>query len=988
MAFTINAAVPTVAGVSPTSAAAGGVAFTLTVTGANFVSGATVEWGSAALTTTYVSSTELTASVSAGDIATAGTVNITVTDAGGTSTSVVPFTIAPPLPSIISLSPFIAEPGGSDFTLTINGTNFDSSAVVNWGSTKTLTPTQTNITSTQITVTVPAAQIVTAGTVDVTVTEDDGTSNSETFTIATFISGKVLSGPATASPIVPISASVQLYAAGTTGYGSAPTPIGSSVLSDSTTGAFPAIIFDCSTLTTPGGDQFYLVATGTSNTDAVLMTALGSCANIATSFPSGVTINEATTVASAFALAEFASVDSTTKGIDIGAPTGGSSCNANAGWKSTGDSTCNYIGLKNAFATVRNLVDIPSGQVLAVTPAYCTTTPCTTAAATTPYYATSIVPQGSINAMANALAACVGTQSSCGTLFTATTITTASQIVNVASGTIIDPANTLQAALNIAHCPGDVSVTTCGVDVQSRSGIYSLVAATPPYTPTLNLTTSGYTTDLSLALIYQGGGLGGPPGVVGTPEATGLAIDANGNVWVPTLSSTGGSLVVLNNQGAPITPSGSGTSTAATSYGGYTGSGINNPVSIALDQKGNAWLGNYPASNAHGTSADGTVSPVQLSGTTLSTLTVNGTALNVLTDASGGLLTPAPYGLAIDAGGDVWISSNPGGTGNIACGGGAYGGSILEFDPGTGSVLNAGTTDGYLNGLGCPNAIAFDQNGNLWTFDNGNNGGADNNWGLLQLDSLGNVVGAGTSNGSNWALQQSGSGYAQYLTYLTSGGYCSGYDGPAPAWNIAIDGGSNSWLIGKGYPTCMLMIPNMVNATADELQNGTWGAALETGTRIIQPQSAITIDGEGNAWVVVQGQLQGYGSTNATMDYTNSNASTVMVSPTYGYAAGDPSVNASGRATVATGGTYPLEGGYELDGSGLSALPASSEGGFISLDVDGSGNLWVSGMASQYPHYTGSQLTEFIGLIAPAQKPLSSALTNSAAGTKGLGARP
>jgi hypothetical protein len=29
----------------------------------------------------------------------------------------------------------MAVPGGSDFTLTINGTNFDSTAVVNWGNT-------------------------------------------------------------------------------------------------------------------------------------------------------------------------------------------------------------------------------------------------------------------------------------------------------------------------------------------------------------------------------------------------------------------------------------------------------------------------------------------------------------------------------------------------------------------------------------------------------------------------------------------------------------------------------------------------------------------------------------------------------------------------------------------------------------------------------------------------------------------------------------
>jgi hypothetical protein len=104
-----------------------------------------------------------------------------------------------------------------------------------------------------------------------------------------------------------------------------------------------------------------------------------------------------------------------------------------------------------------------------------------------------------------------------------------------------------------------------------------------------------------------------------------------------------------------------------------------------------------------------------------------------------------------------------------------------------------------------------------------------------------------------------------------------------------------------------------------------------------------------------------------------------------GYSAGDLSVNASGRAT---GGTSPLGGGYPMDGSGLSVLSGSTVG-FFSLEVDGSGNLWVSGKAMNSTFaLQGSQLTEFIGLTAPAQKPLSSALTNSANNKGGLGARP
>ncbi len=76
---------PTISSLSPSSAAAGGAAFTLTVNGTNFVSGATVNWGSTALATTFVSASQLTAAVPAGLIATVGVASVTVTTSGDTS---------------------------------------------------------------------------------------------------------------------------------------------------------------------------------------------------------------------------------------------------------------------------------------------------------------------------------------------------------------------------------------------------------------------------------------------------------------------------------------------------------------------------------------------------------------------------------------------------------------------------------------------------------------------------------------------------------------------------------------------------------------------------------------------------------------------------------------------------------------------------------------------------------------------------------------
>jgi uncharacterized protein (TIGR03437 family) len=108
----------TIAGLSPGSVTAGGPSFTLTVNGTNFAMGATVYWGNTALTTTFVSATQLTATVPASLIATAGTVNVTVASGGGTSTAST-FTIvaANGSPCLYTVSPVapptVAATGGT-----------------------------------------------------------------------------------------------------------------------------------------------------------------------------------------------------------------------------------------------------------------------------------------------------------------------------------------------------------------------------------------------------------------------------------------------------------------------------------------------------------------------------------------------------------------------------------------------------------------------------------------------------------------------------------------------------------------------------------------------------------------------------------------------------------------------------------------------------------------------------------------------------------
>jgi hypothetical protein len=79
---------PGATSISPSSAPAGSRGLTVTVTGSKFISGSVVRWGGAARTTTYVSSTKVTAAITPGDLATAGTAAVTVfnpTPGGGAS---------------------------------------------------------------------------------------------------------------------------------------------------------------------------------------------------------------------------------------------------------------------------------------------------------------------------------------------------------------------------------------------------------------------------------------------------------------------------------------------------------------------------------------------------------------------------------------------------------------------------------------------------------------------------------------------------------------------------------------------------------------------------------------------------------------------------------------------------------------------------------------------------------------------------------------
>ena len=185
--FTVTVSPPVLSAISPTTALAGTAAFTLSVNGSNFVSGAVVNFNGAPQPTTFVSSTSLTAAISASSVAAAGSFPVTVTNPApnsGTSAAST-FTVNNPLPVLNSISPTSVAVGSPAFTLSVSGSNFNASSVVNFNAQSLST---TFVSSTALTASIPATDVVTAATDSVTVSNPapgGGTSTAASFSVST-----------------------------------------------------------------------------------------------------------------------------------------------------------------------------------------------------------------------------------------------------------------------------------------------------------------------------------------------------------------------------------------------------------------------------------------------------------------------------------------------------------------------------------------------------------------------------------------------------------------------------------------------------------------------------------------------------------------------------------------------------------------------------------------------------------------------------------
>lgn len=543
-----------------------------------------------------------------------------------------------------------------------------------------------------------------------------GCALNETATAHSPIPGPAISGVAFGGQQPITGSKVYLLAASSNGYGSASyslltsastgsgvDSIGAYVTTAAVTGGFnlaPGGVpsYDCTqgyalgASTASGGtallgdEQVYLLIRGGNpgsgtNGNIGLLAALGPCN---APYSTQVTVNELTTIATAYAFAAYAT-DATHFG--------------------SSGSALARTAISNAATNSANLVSLLYGV---------------------PYsndtYTTR--PNATLYTLANILAACVnGTTANknCGTLFS----------YAESSGSVgTSPVETATAAINLAHNPWPTA-----------AGMAALFGLIPSTGAPFNGGYGSQPNDFTLGMKYKGGGLNLPSGIDidasgnvwvansgGTSlsefsstgsaisPATGytgaglngpstVAIDSVGNVWAA--NGSGNSVSKLSSTGKAISPA-----------AGYTGSGINQPNDIAVDSSGNVWTANYGSNSITKLSSTGsflvtsnginTPEGIALDGPGNVWVSATGSSSMYKLNSNGIPLSPAggytvgglasPIGIAIDGTGNVWAAN--------------YGTSVSELSS-TGNAVSpsAGYTGG---GINYPRFIAIDSSGSAW----------------------------------------------------------------------------------------------------------------------------------------------------------------------------------------------------------------------------------------------------------------------------------
>jgi len=539
------------------------------------------------------------------------------------------------------------------------------------------------------------------------------------------------------------------------------------VLGSTTTDGSGNFSFSGAETACPSGQQAYIVAAGgntngnTTNSAALLMAALGPCANLVEGSGSSATkvvIDEPTTIAAAYALSGFMTVNGTT--VNISAPANNNAATATCTVVANATTACVASGLAHAFLNAATLVNSSTGAV--------------NSTVTTGATVTASVPQMHINTLANTVEACINssgsTSAACTTLMTNTTPTAL-----VSSPTA--PTNTLQALLDLAQYPSEAAnptaagtgtppnVTGGPAASTATTNLFNLANSNAYYAPALTAAPFDFTIAINYVLA--------PGGTVQAPW--GLATDIADNVYMYAAATPPVIYSLTSNGGQNWS-----TATTEASAGGCATGGTR--CGVIPDTLGNLWV-----TDNKGLTELNTVSGAL--GTTFPTV-------EVLTDAT------------VDLGNNVWATAVAvsGGTGTQTTPS-----DLEELPRGASAIVDVQVSGAVLAGFTPLRDPAFDSAGNLWAASGNIGGGApgallmiSNNNSLTAPDfsyaATANpeiIAGGGGSNLTSMAPQIDASGNVWIgaeleLNEITSSGTETG-GAQSYAQSMTLTYGSNPW---------------------------------------------------------------------------------------------------------------------------------------------------------------------------------------------------
>ena len=527
-----------------------------------------------------------------------------------------------------------------------------------------------------------------------------------------------------------------------------------------------------------------------------------------------VVINERSTVATAFAMAQF---------IDGDVISG------------------NDPGLPNAASMAKNLVDIVNGRA-------------STVLKNSPN-GTETSAWADFNTLSNMIARCVNGLSDCAALFALSAVDN------------VQPTDTLQAMQNIAHYPANNVA-----DLLAYAQVY------PLYRPSLtsqDKTPDAWT--LAVRFVDRRNALDGPGLVAfdsagnawvnnnyfnipnprwvcgdnhlfafgpdgaelpGSPfggqrrngglygAGFGITVDRNDDIWVANFGFTGKQCIIngtdelinlessvsqFDTTGQPISPS---TPPQTPPYGGWRSDDANilKPQGIMSDSNGDIWTANC---------GNGTV-------TKLPDGSIDGASNYAPVDGNGDPLLVRPFGVTIAPDHRVWVASNNNAT-------------IVPFNP-DGSV----DLDDVVAGepINQPMGVASDSNGNIWVANSGAVrppcGTGQNDTMLSDEDA---VAESPIDGASATVIMANGD-----LHTFTGGGIFM-------PWGIAVDGNNDVWVANFAGPHSGLVgLAHLCGVDSPSCPDGQFGDPLapEKGYTSdgLQRITGVSIDPSGNVWAV------------------------------------------------------------------------------------------------------------------------------------------